>query len=389
MKKKIITVITGSRPDYAALKQVLKLINLKKNLILRLVVTGSHLFSGNKNLLKFIFKDGFKIHKKIIISKKQFTPDAISTSMGLAVKNFSNYYKKNRPDLILVMGDRFEIFASVVAAMPFNIPIGHIEGGEITQGAFDDAIRHSLTKLSHLHFVSNMIHKRRVEQLGEELWRINLTGSPCIDTIKHNKTRTLKFLQTKYNFKINKKLFIITFHPVTLEYKNTKIYIYELLKALKRFNYTMIFTAPNQDTNSHIILREIKKFIKTSNNAYFVNNFGSRDYLSILKYASVLVGNSSSGIIEAPSFKLPAVNIGNREAGRLRAKNVIDVSCNSRSIIKGINKAVSINFKKKLKNLKNPYGDGKASERIINYIKKIDLRKSSIINKKFLDNKFK
>ena len=159
------------------------------------------------------------------------------------------------------------------------------------------------------------------------------------------------------------------------------------MKALKKFNYTIIFTSPNQDTSSDIILNEIKKFIKNRNNAHLVNNFGSRDYLSMLRYASALVGNSSSGIIEAPSFKLPAVNIGNREGGRLRAKNVIDVNCKSKSIIKGINKALSINFKKKLKKLKNPYGDGKASERIIKVVKKIDLGKSSIINKKFLDNK--
>ena len=389
MKKKIITVISGSRADYAALKYILRILNKDKSFKLNLVITGSHLFSKNKLLLDIIKKDGLKIHKKINVSTKNFTPNSISKSIGLGVINFSKYFTKYRPDLILVLGDRFEIFASVISALPFNIPVAHIEGGEITEGAFDDAIRHSITKLSHFHFVSNKIHKKRVKQLGEESWRIFISGSPCIDTIKFNKQKSLEFLKLKYNFKINKHLIIVTFHPVTLEYKQTKDYINELLKALREFNSTIIFTSPNQDTNSNIILKKILKFVKNNDNAYFVNNFGSEDYLSILKYASLIVGNSSSGIIEAPSFKLPVVNIGSREAGRLRAKNVLDVNYKAKSIIKAIQRGLTKEFRNSLRTIKNPYGNGEASRKIACIVKNLILNKPDIIKKKFSDHEIK
>tara|TARA_B100000787_G_C16196351_1_gene301159 strand:- start:3735 stop:4904 length:1170 start_codon:yes stop_codon:yes gene_type:complete len=385
MQKKNITVITGSRPDYSAIKHILKLINLEKKLKLNLVVTGSHLFKENKNLINFIKKDKIKIHEKIKILTKNYSEESISKSIGLGVKKFSHYYSNNRPDLILVMGDRFEIYASVIAALPFNIPVAHIHGGEITEGAFDDAIRHSITKLSHLHFVSNKLHAQRVKQLGEETWRINITGSPIIDTFKRNKMKSINYLKKKYSFKINKKLILVTFHPVTLESNKTKYYILEVLKALKKFDYSIIFTSPNQDTNSNIIKSEILKFTNKNGNAYFVNNFGSEDYLSILRYVSIMVGNSSSGLIEAPSFKLPVVNIGNRQGGRLREKNVINVKCTSKDIIKGILKGVNSSFRTTLKNIKNPYGDGNASMRIVKLIKNINTSNQKIINKKFID----
>lgn len=382
MKK--IGVVTTSRADYGLYLPILKEVVNDKNLRLLLYVTGMHLSSGFGNTIEMIRKDGFPIAAKVPMLQSSDTALDIGVAMGKGTMGFAKVFAKFRPDILLVLGDRFEMHAAAVAAVPFRIPIAHIHGGEITYGAFDEYFRHSLTKMSHLHFVANTTYANRIKQMGEESWRITVSGSPALDNLYNAPRYSRAELERKFKIDISCPILLVTFHPVTLEYEKTKEYISNLLSALSHFKkHTIVFTSPNADTNSHIILQHIKSFVSKYANTFFIKNFGPHDYGGIMQHAAAMAGNSSSGIIEAASFRLPVVNIGSRQDGRLRNKNVIDAGYERGEIRRAVEKALSPSFKKNLMGIKNIYGDGTASIKIVSVLERANLKK--LIKKRFCD----
>ena len=277
--------------------------------------------------------------------------------------------------------------AAALAALPFKIPVGHIEGGDLTEGAIDDALRHCMTKLSHMHYVSTEEAARRVIQLGEEPRRVLITGAPSLDNLKSTKLLTADELHRKYGIPSSPPPLLVTFHPVTLEYEDTQDQTTELLEALKVVDRPAVFTMPNADTGGRAIAHMIQEFVKTRPSARFIDNLGTQDYLSVMSYAAAMVGNSSSGIIEAPSFALPVVNIGTRQRGRVRAANVIDVGYGREEIIEGVRKALQPGFRQSISDVVNPYGTGEAAEKIVGHLRTIALD-DRILFKKFynIDN---
>ncbi len=382
-----IGVVTVARSDYGYYFPILKRIEEDPNLALHLIVSGSHLSPDHGLTINDIIEDGFEIGEKIEMLIASDSPEGISKSMGLGTIGFAQSFSRKRPDLLLLLGDRFEMHAAAVAAVPSNIPIAHIHGGEITQGAIDDALRHSLTKLSHLHFVTTDEHARRVIQLGEEPWRVIVSGSPSLDNLHQISLLTTEELEAQYGLRLNQAPFLVTFHPVTLEYKEVEWQIGELLTALENIDDPIVFSMPNSDTGNRTIYQAIIKFVRSKKNAQVVINFGTQGYFSIMAMARAMVGNSSSGIIEAASFKLPVVNIGTRQKGRLRARNVIDVGYSREAILEGISRASDPGFRETLLDLKNPYGDGRASGRIVSRLKNVELN-DRLIRKSFYDLEF-
>lgn len=382
-----IGVVTTGRCDYGLYFPILKKIVEHPGLELALYVTGMHLLPEFGNTVKMIQADGFVIAEQIKMDSYSDSPYGIGNSMGVCTSSFARVFRDNSPDILVVLGDRFEMHAATAAAVPFNIPIAHIHGGEITQGAFDEQFRHSITKLSHVHFASTKEYAQRIIQMGEESWRVVVSGAPSLDNILNFPRYTKNELKDKFKINFSKGIFLVTFHPVTMEHENTHFYISNLLKALSFYNdYNIVFTSPNADTGNSIITEEIQLFAKNSSNTFLVNNFGQQGYFSMMNNAKAMIGNSSSGIIEAASFKLPVVNIGSRQAGRIRAVNVVDVGYEVDEIKNGINKAISDEFLISLDNLENPYGDGESSRKIVSTLVNIDLKK--ILIKQFCNQNF-
>lgn len=373
MKK--IAVITVSRADYGIFYPILKEINKDKNLKLQLIVSGSHLSYNFGYTIKDIEKDGFEINDKVEMLLSSDEPSSISKSIGLGIIGFAKSYELLKPDILMLLGDRFETLAAAVASIPFNIPIAHVHGGEETEGAIDNVIRHSISKMSHIHFVTTKEYAKRLINMGEEKRRIYIIGAPSLDNLKNLKLFQVKDLEKKLDFSLNPPPLLVTFHPVTMEIENTEYYINELLKALLELKFPVIFTMPNADTKNSIIRNKILEFSKSYKNCKVFENLGTKLYFCLMKYALAMVGNSSSGIIEAPSFKLPVVNIGTRQKGRIKAKNVIDTGYSSNEIIEAIKKATSKDFRKRLGNLKNPYGDGNALKKLVKIIERIKIDK--------------
>jgi len=366
-----IGVVTVSRSDYGIYLPVLRKLQADPELRLYLIVAGTHLSPEFGLTVKSIESDGFDIAERVEMLLSSDTPEGVVKSMGLGVIGFAQSYARFRPDILLVLGDRFEMHAAALAALPFKIPVGHIHGGEITQGAIDDALRHSMTKLSHLHFVATEEYARRIMQMGEEPWRVIVSGAPSLDNLKNVQLLSRKELEALLGFRLDKDPLLVTYHPVTLEYEQTEWQTGELLKALEVFDLPMIFTFPNADVSGRVILNIIKSFVKKYARAHLVENLGTQGYFSVMALAAAMVGNSSSGIVEAPSFKLPVVNIGTRQQGRIREKNVLDVGYSHAEIRAAIAKAISPDFRAGLKDLISPYGDGHSAERIVRRLKEI------------------
>ena len=382
-RKKKICVVTGSRADYGLLYWFLKFVQKDKNLKLQLVVTGMHLLPIFGTTIKQIIKDGFKINSKVKMLLPSDTPASIAKSVGIGMIKFAEVLKNLKPDVLVVLGDRFELISATYAALIARIPIAHFHGGETTEGVIDEATRHSITKMSHIHFVANKIYKKRVIQLGENPKTVFNVGGPGIDNIKKLKLLNKKELENKLKIKFKKKNILVTFHPVTLEISTAKRQFAELLKVLKKKkDINIIFTKPNADTEGRTIITQIEKFVRENKDrSCCFASLGQVRYLSLLKYVDGVIGNSSSGLLEVPTFKIGTINIGDRQKGRLKAISVIDCKSNYQSIIKAINKLFSKNFKKKLKKTKNPYGQGGASEKAIKIIKKTNFKK--LIKKNF------
>jgi len=381
-----VGVVTVSRSDYGAYLPVLRRIQEEPGLALHLIVAGMHLSPEFGLTIRSIEADGFDVSERVEMLLSSDTPEGISKSMGMGLIGFAQAYARFRPDVLLVLGDRFEMHAAALAALPFKIPVAHIHGGEISEGAFDDALRHSITKLSHLHFVSTEENGNRVMQMGEEPWRVIVSGAPSLDNLRNVAMLGHRELEARFGLVLKKDPLVVTYHPVTLEYEQTEWQMTELLAALKIFDLPILFTLPNADTNGRIITRMMEEFVKNHPKAHMVGNLGTEGYFSLMACAAAMVGNSSSGIIEAPSFKLPVVNIGSRQQGRTRAKNVLDAGYSRTEIGETITRAISPEFRDGLVGLVNPYGDGHASEKIVRKLKEIALD-SELLLKRFTDLK--
>jgi UDP-hydrolysing UDP-N-acetyl-D-glucosamine 2-epimerase len=377
--------VTVARSDYGIYRPVLQRIEEEPELDLHLFVAGMHLSPEFGMTVQAIEEDGFEVGDRIEMLLSSETPEGIAKSMGLGTIGFAQAYARSRPDILMVLGDRFEMHAAVVAALPFNIPVAHIHGGELTEGAIDDAIRHAITKMSHLHFVATETYARRVIQMGEESWRVVVSGAPGLDNLHDIELLSREALEKQYDVDLQDPFLLVTYHPVTLEYEQTRNQIDVFLDALEETDFTLIFTYPNADTGSRLIIERLRDFVADHQRAYFLVNLGTQGYFSMMNHAEAMVGNSSSGIIEAASFKLPVVNIGHRQKGRVRGKNVIDVGCSRVEISTGIEKATSQTFRRMLAKLTNPYGGGKASRVIIDKLQNISLDRDLIV-KHFYDS---
>jgi len=356
-----IGVVTTSRAEYGILRPVLKEISADPDLNLKLFVGGAHLSPEFGNTVEQI---EFPIAEKVECLMSSETPEGISKSMGLTCFGFAQAFGRTRPDILLITGDRFEAAAVALAAIPFKIPIAHLGGGDVTIGAFDESMRHAITKMAHLHFCYAEDQAARVLQMGENPERVIVTGNPALDG-----------LNATYGTPLAKNALVVIFHPVTLEYEHTDEYIDNLLGALKQRTEPIVFILPNADTAGRKILRKMRRFPGAQAHANLIPPI----YYDLLRHAKAMVGNSSSALMEAPSFDLPAVNIGTRQKGRLRGTNVIDVGYSTAEIIDGIEQALKL----RLKGTINPYGDGHAAPRIVQMLKNTSL---DIIEKKFYNS---
>ena len=386
--KKVMTrkicVITGTRADYGLLRWVMQGIKDDPDLTLQIIATGMHLSPEFGLTYCEINQDGFEIDRKIEMLTSSDTPVGIAKSMGLGLIGFADALNELKPDLIVVLGDRFEIFAAVSAALVARIPVAHLHGGESTEGLIDEAIRHSITKMSHLHFVATAEYRERVTQLGEQPDRVFLVGGLGVDNIKRTKLLNRSDLETSLGFKLAQKNLLITFHPVTLENATAAEQLAELLAALADLKDTqLIFTLPNADTNGRALIKMIEQFAAQHSNAHAYTSLGQVRYLSCIAQMDGVVGNSSSGLLEVPSFGKATINIGDRQRGRLQATSVINAAPTRKNITKALKKLYSADFQMSLSKVSSPYGEGGASEKIIAIIKSMKLE--DILIKSFYD----
>ncbi len=386
MMKRKICVVTGTRAEYGLLYWLMKEIEDDNELELQLVVTGMHLSPEFGLTYKEIEKD-FKIDKKIEMLLSSDTAIGISKSMGLAQISFAEAFDELLPDILVVLGDRYEIFSAVSSAMIARIPIAHLHGGETTEGAFDESIRHSITKMSHLHFTATDEYRNRVIQLGEHPTRVFNVGGLGIDNIKKLKLLSKEEFEKSIDFKLNKKNILVTFHPVTLEKSTAKEQFQNLLNVIDTLEDTnIIFTKANSDTDGRVINSMIDAYVQNnSHKSVGFTSLGQLRYLSALQYVDAMVGNSSSGLLEAPTFKIGTINIGDRQKGRMMADSVMSCNSDMKSISATFEKLYTDKFNIILSNSINPYGDGGASKKIKNIIKTINL--NEFLKKSFYDIK--
>ena len=380
MNKRKVCVVTGSRAEYGLFYPILNKIQESNKLDLQLISTSSHHSSEYGLTYKQIESDGFNIDDKIENLYLTDTKSSIVKSTGLATSLLSDSFDRLQPDVVLLLGDRYETHAAATAAMLMNIPIAHIHGGEITEGAVDEQIRHSITKMSYLHFCSTETYRQRVIQMGEDPARVFNSGAPGIDNIINLNLLTKKILEKELSWKFTSKSALFTYHPVTLEENDTANDLEVILSILETFSFNVLFTYANADAGGRVINQKIEQFCKIQPAKYkVVKNLGQVKYLSVMKYVDLLIGNTSSGIIEAASFMKPVVNVGDRQKGRLRGENVID--CKINSLQESIKLALSNNFRNKIKNINNIYGAGSAADFIVD---KLTNESISVI-KKFRD----
>lgn len=377
---KNICVISGSRAEYGLLSNLMHSIEKSSKLNLQVIVTGMHLSPKFGLTYREIEKDGFIIDKKIDIKISNDSPSEITKSTGLGMIGFADAFVELKPELVILLGDRYEILAAAFSAFVARIPIGHIHGGESTQGAIDEAIRHSITKMSYWHFVATDEYKNRVIQLGENPSRVYNVGGLGVDSIKKSNLISKKELTNKMGIKFDKKNLLITYHPVTLEDGTSQKNFKSLINTLNELKDTyLIFTLPNSDSDSQVIKIMIKDYVaKNRDRSISFSSMGNLNYLSLLQFVDGVVGNSSSGLLEAPTFKIGTINIGDRQTGRIKADSVIDCKPNQNSVSNAIKKLYSNRFQNKLKTVDNPYGAGKATEKIM-----------AILNKAILPNELK
>jgi GDP/UDP-N,N'-diacetylbacillosamine 2-epimerase (hydrolysing) len=378
-----ICVVTGARSEYGQLSILMRMIKDDPKLRLQLVVTGMHLSPEFGLTYKAAEADGFRIDKKIETLLSSDTPAGIAKSMGLGMIGFADAFSELKPDILVILGDRFEILPAAAAALPARIPVAHLGGGASTEGAMDEGIRHAVTKMSHLHFVSCEADRRRVIQMGEDPKMVFNFGDPCVDLVKNTPPLSKAALEKALGRKLKKHNFLVTWHPATLEDESPAGQFAEILAALDKLEDSLlVFSAPNADTAGRAIIGMIEKHTsKNPGKSVFSLSYGREIYLSAMRHFTAVVGNSSSGLVEAPSFKTPSLNIGKRQEGRVKAASVIDCDPDRKSVSNALGKLFSEKFQKSLRGVRNPYGDGHSSERTLRVLRDISL--AGITRKKF------
>jgi len=379
-----ICVVTGSRADYGLLHPVILGISLDLELELQLVVTGMHLSEEFGSTVAEIEADGFEINHKVPTLANSDSPEGIAKSIANGIEGCANAFARLKPDLVVVLGDRFEIFAAASAALVSRLPIAHLHGGEVTAGAFDEAFRHSITKMSQLHFVAHEDYRNRVIQLGENPIHVFKVGALGVSNYKPKELLSKIQLEEEFGIVFKEKSLLITFHPVTLEKDTAVEQMNELLEALETLDdTTLIFTMPNADTGGQAQMKLIEDFVEKHSNSIVFKSLGRVKYLSCLQLVQGVVGNSSSGIIEAPSFKVGTINIGERQLGRVQAESVINCDPKSSSIKLAIENLYEESFQTRLSTVANPFGDGNSSQKIVSILKQVEL--DNILKKSFHD----
>ncbi len=382
-KRFTICTITGSRGEYGALRWLAKDLSKDPKINFKMIVTGSHLLKEYGYTYREIENDGVMIDARVHSAFDSRSAVSLAHATGQWTGKLADVLSKMKPDLVIVAGDRYELLAITTACLLLLIPVAHISGGEITEGAIDEQIRHATTKMSHLHFVSNKEFANRVKQMGEESWRICISGDPGLDTLRRLPLLPKETLAKQFRLDLSKPTALCTFHPVTLEAKRNESHMNEFLKALEQTKIQYVITYPNADHGSPRIIQRLKQFAhRHPDSVRLVTSLGQQGYLSMMKHASLMIGNSSSGIWEAPSLRLPVVNIGDRQKGRPRARNVVDVKPIAEAIRHGIQKALCYD---RSKACVNPYGEGRASARIQAFLKLIlnAHSRESLLKKKF------
>ncbi len=382
--RRSLGVVTVARSDFGVYLPVLRRIQQDPRLELRLYVSGMHLSPEFGNTVEMVEASGFPIADRVQLDLDSDSPECAARAMGKGVSGFSRVFARRRPDLLVVLGDRFDMFPAALAALPFKIPVAHLCGGELTEGAIDDALRHALTKLSHLHFTETEEYSRRVRQMGEEAWRVHTVGNPSLDNLHSLRLLTAPEISARVRLDSTKPFLLVTFHATTLEFEQAGRQGDDLLAALRSVRLPVLFTMPNADPGGREITERIRGYVAAHPQSKLVDNLGTELYFSVMSRAAAMVGNSSSGIIEAASFLLPVVNIGNRQKGRPRPANVLDVGYSPRDIRTGIAKALRPRFRASLRSLKNPFGDGHAAERIVRRLTAIPIN-DRLLTKRFQD----
>lgn len=385
MKKKIV-VLTATRAEYGLLRPVIKRLRASDYFQVELVVTGMHLSTEFGSTYREIEQDGERIDNKIEILLSSDTAVAMSKTMGLAMISFSEYFETSQPDGILILGDRYEMLAVSCAAMNAQIPIIHMHGGEATEGLIDEAIRHAITKMSYLHLTSTERYRKRVIQMGEQPDRVFNVGATGVENALHVDIMDKEELEDSLKCSLDRPYAVVTFHPVTLETNTAKLQMQELLQAMSEHSeYLYLCTKANADAGGREINRLLDEHAKKADNIFVYESLGVRRYLSALKYADVVIGNSSSGIIEVPSFGIPTINIGDRQKGRIQADSIINCKPDRLSISESIEKAKDIAFRESAKKTKNPYGGGNTSQAIVDILYEHLVKRPIDLKKKFYD----
>lgn len=360
-----IGVVTGSRADYGILRPVLRALTGCPEIDLRVYVCGSHLAATFGSTVRDVEADGFPIAARVATLFASDSPDAIAKSMAAVVAGFADVYTRDRPEILVVLGDRYEMFAAAAAAVPFVIPLAHIHGGETTEAAIDDCFRHAITKISHLHLVATKAYAQRVIQMGESPERVIVVGAPALDNLRSISLPTRDDIQGVLGLPLTSPPLLATFHPETRNLDDVGRQIDALYQALNEADCPIVITLPGADTAYGRVISAAKEFVAAHPAAVAVEHLGTELYFGLMAIAGAMVGNSSSGLIEAASFRLPVVNVGDRQKGRIRSANIIDVPCERDAISCGIRTALSEAFRKGLVTLTNPLGDGFAAERIL------------------------
>jgi len=381
--KKSICAITSSRADYSHLYWPLKALQAEENIDLSLVCFGPHLSPEYGETWRQIEKDGFKNIKKIESLLSSDSDLGMAKSLGLAILSFADYLSELRPDMLLIIADRYEMLAPANVALTLRIPIAHIEGGDVSEGAIDDAVRHALTKMSHIHFTPTALAKQRVLAMGEEPWRVHQSGAPSLDHLYKSTLPSPSEIARKFSINLQRKLIVVAYHPVTL-FENSVKEQKHLFSALSKRSEQIIFCFPNADAGSHKIMQQAQLFCDRHAGAQIHTNLAAQTYWGLLKVANVMIGNSSSGIMEAPSLKLPTLNIGLRQKGREQAKNIIDVPADSDKIHQALEKALSFDFISTLEKIENPYGNGKAAEVIAKVLSQLEINDTLLFKRSCL-----
>ncbi len=375
LKKRKIAVVTSSRADYSHLYWVLVELSKRSNIELALITMGSHLSSEFGNTQEDIAGDGFLASVNIECLLSSDSDVGMAKTIGVATLSLADYLGKLRPDLLLLIADRYEMLAPASVALALRIPLAHIEGGDVSLGAIDEAVRNALTKLSHVHFTTTDSARRRVISMGEEPWRVHTVGSPSLDHLTKGSLFRREEVESSLQISLDKSNIGVIYHPVTLS-RDTLCEVDELFAVLEELPHNLLFISPNSDAGSRELLQRIAAFAARKANVRFITSIGHQTYVSLLQFLAAIVGNSSSGIMEAASFKLPAVNIGIRQNGREHGKNVVDCAAERNEIASAIGLALSDSFRASLHNLTNPYGDGHSAEKIAEVLSTVDLSPS-------------